>query len=1053
MRLGIDLQSLQLHSDLTTVHAKEKISLVHAVIGKSPRDAVILFLSGMFPNTISPIRALFDKVLPQQNIAVWHSPGPIHQSNPDYTWRFQCAQHIRDSFIAAKKLDALILIDFFIGYGEDVFNEINAELPPTFVFLLQHFSLSSSDFGLDSYKLNKLANLQIAKQVVCSSELVGELHNAGLVPSQVFDSKCDFNKVVEACVEELLASNKLKVVSEINVSGEKFKMAFISPLPPERSGIADFSAELLPALAEFYDIDVFVDIQVIRSNQSSNNYNLKNLQDLPLEYELYDRVFYHIGNSPNHSRAAELVNKCPGVVAFHDLYLGDLRYYQQHHDGLSYKWFTELYQGHGFTSLLELARAKDLLEVLHKYPCHFSIVKDAIGGIVHSKSAIDLVQTWNDKKVANKFDYVPLARKAARCFSQKSVRNSLGFAENDIVICSFGMLGPTKFNDRLLKAWLKSPLSKAPQYKLVFVGENDPELYGKNLLETIQFEELKDSVTITGWVSSEEYTRYLNVANLAIQLRSTSRGEASAAALDCLNYGIPLIVNEVGALSELPHELVKTVSQECTIGELTQQLSDFHFKHDEFTVSAEKSQKYIEQNHSVSACAKAYFETIENQYKQLKFGRSDLISNLVKNDLIPKDDETLISIAKSIGKTFPTVKPKGSIFIDVTAICQNDLKTGIQRVVRALLIEFILNPPEGFRIEPVYLTDEGNRWHYRFARNYTLNLLDYPSGILVDDELEVSPGDMFLGLDYSGPCIAEADKANVFNLFHENGAKVYFVIYDLLPITLSQYFPNESLHGHTNWLKTITKYDGVICISKAVAEETMAWLSTNKNYENDPKVGYFHLGADVENSIPTTGIPINAASTLALMRKRPTFVMVGTLEPRKGHSYILDVFTLLWRSKVDVNLVIVGKQGWMVDKLASDIKVHSELNEHLHWIEDASDEYLESIYQVSTCLIAASEGEGFGLPIIEAARHNVPIFARDIPVFREVAGDCAFYFSGDDKSKTLDEIKYWLELHKKDMHPKSEKVTILSWKQSSEQLKQVISGGSWLGSINDVIRR
>ena len=54
------------------------------------------------------------------------------------------------------------------------------------------------------------------------------------------------------------------------------------------------------------------------------------------------------------------------------------------------------------------------------------------------------------------------------------------------------------------------------------------------------------------------------------------------------------------------------------------------------------------------------------------------------------------------------------------------------------------------------------------------------------------------------------------------------------------------------------------------------------------------------------------------------------------------------------------------------------------WLEGISDEYLDKVYAASTCLIAASEGEGFGLPLIEAAQHKLPIIARDIPVFREV---------------------------------------------------------------------
>ena len=120
--------------------------------------------------------------------------------------------------------------------------------------------------------------------------------------------------------------------------------------------------------------------------------------------------------------------------------------------------------------------------------------------------------------------------------------------------------------------------------------------------------------------------------------------------------------------------------------------------------------------------------------------------------------------------------------------------------------------------------------------------------------------------------------------------------------------------------------------------------------------------------------------------------MVATIEPRKGHHQTLKAFELLWGQGADINLVIVGKQGWLVEELIENIKAHSELNKRLFWQEGISDEYLENIYAESTCLIAASEGEGFGLPLIEAAQKGKPIIARDIKVFREVAGDYAYYF-------------------------------------------------------------
>ena len=117
--------------------------------------------------------------------------------------------------------------------------------------------------------------------------------------------------------------------------------------------------------------------------------------------------------------------------------------------------------------------------------------------------------------------------------------------------------------------------------------------------------------------------------------------------------------------------------------------------------------------------------------------------------------------------------------------------------------------------------------------------------------------------------------------------------------------------------------------------------------------------------------------------------------------------------------MIVGKQGWTVENLIKNLHHHFERGKRLFLLEAISDEYLEKVYAASTCLIAASEGEGFELPLIEAAQHNVPIIARDIPDFREVAGEHAYYFSGLKPSTLADAISEWLKLYRLKRYPLS----------------------------------
>ena len=137
-------------------------------------------------------------------------------------------------------------------------------------------------------------------------------------------------------------------------------------------------------------------------------------------------------------------------------------------------------------------------------------------------------------------------------------------------------------------------------------------------------------------------------------------------------------------------------------------------------------------------------------------------------------------------------------------------------------------------------------------------------------------------------------------------------------------------------------------------------------------------------------------------------------------------------------MVIVGKAGWQMEDLLAKIQSHAEIDRQLFWLKGIDDDYLTHIYAASTCLISASEGEGFGLPLIEAAQHKLPIIARDIPVFREVACEHAYYFKGKDPETLAEAIKSWLALYETGRHPSTDQMSWLTWKESAAQLKQVV---------------
>lgn len=378
--------------------------------------------------------------------------------------------------------------------------------------------------------------------------------------------------------------------------------------------------------------------------------------------------------------------------------------------------------------------------------------------------------------------------------------------------------------------------------------------------------------------------------------------------------------------------------------------------------------------------------------------------------------------------------PRRQLLLDISELVVRDAKTGIQRVVRSILKEWLTHPPTGYRVEPVYATVEQG---YRYARQFTLGFLGDEAAPFVDEPIDYAPGDVFFGLDLQ-PQVQVAQRA-FYQALRQQGVQVRFMVYDLLCVLLPGHFLPGSAEGFALWLSVVAESDGAVCISKAVADELDEWVKKNGPPRQRPfKIGWFHLGADIDNSHPTQSLPPDASITLDQLRARPSFLMVGTLEPRKGHAQVLDAFDYLWRSGVAVNLVIVGKQGWLIDELVARLRSHPELNQRLFWLEGISDEYLEKVYAASTCLIAASYGEGFGLPLIEAARHKLPIIARDIPVFREVAGEHAFYFTARDGAELAAAILKWLELYAQGRHPKSEAMPYLTWKESAQRLLSIV---------------
>jgi glycosyltransferase involved in cell wall biosynthesis len=548
----------------------------------------------------------------------------------------------------------------------------------------------------------------------------------------------------------------------------------------------------------------------------------------------------------------------------------------------------------------------------------------------------------------------------------------------------------------------------------------------------------ENQILFTGYVSENDLLCLYNLCDLYV-FPSWHEG-FGLPVLEAMTCGAPVICSNNTSVYEVCGRYDATFNP-LVEGEITAKLyevlSNETFRNELIQYSLERSKLF-----SWDCVARSALDFFEAKYLKLKSTRHrqsgdsselsalyDGITNL--NGYASEQD--LIGMAASIALNDFSFSRKPCLFVDVSELYARDAKTGIQRVTRSILLELVTNPPEGFDVYPVFARPD--EVGYRYATKL-LNDITAKNCPQSNAFIDTKKGDIFLGLDLQHQVVGSQEK--YLQTLRNQGVGIYFVVYDLLPILRPRDFADGAAQMHSEWLSILCKFDGLSCISKAVADEFRMWSSDFAKLTKDFRVGYFHLGSDIHNSIPSAGKPADADAVIAKIKATTSFLMVGTLEPRKGYQQVLEAFELIWGAGGEASLVMVGKLGWKTEALAEKIKNHPQLEKKLFWLQGISDEYLDEIYNASSCLIAASYGEGFGLPLVEASAHGIPIIARDIPVFREVAGNGAFFFNGLSAMDLTNAIQEWQRLLDAKIAPTSSNVHRLSWGDSAKNLLQSI---------------
>ncbi len=297
--------------------------------------------------------------------------------------------------------------------------------------------------------------------------------------------------------------------------------------------------------------------------------------------------------------------------------------------------------------------------------------------------------------------------------------------------------------------------------------------------------------------------------------------------------------------------------------------------------------------------------------------------------------------------------------------------------------------------------------------------------------IAIVPGDVVVLLDATWG----TDLSRELRRARAGGAQVWVVVQDLIPINHPDIAPEGLPLLLDAWLRrTIPLSDGLLAISRTVADEVRAYARERfADGPGSPQIDSFYLGAGFDPA--PAGVADLARVRGAFDRcSGSVYLVVGTIEPRKDCARILAAFERLWAEGSDAALMLFGRAGWRSYDLIDRLRSHPEHGRRLLWFEDGSDAELDFAYRHAAALIFASRCEGFGLPLVEAMQHALPVLASDIPIFREIGGDYPDFFRSGDELAIYAAIRRFAD--RRTLEPNSVRTPKrwLSWSDSAQMM-------------------
>jgi glycosyltransferase involved in cell wall biosynthesis len=387
------------------------------------------------------------------------------------------------------------------------------------------------------------------------------------------------------------------------------KIAYFSPLNPIKSGISDYSEELLEYLGGFGRIELFVDDYRPSSLWLYDYFPIHNYRRV---YENngkndHDIHVYHMGNNDNHSYIYSLCLEYPGLVVLHEPMLHHFVFSQTVGNNRLRDYLRELdycYKSERSQIVKTTLETRDE-NSWYDYPLVDRIVDSSMGIIVHSEFARQKVLDVNPGAKVRKIPHHYAPPPVNHLRSRDVVREILGFHPDDFLVGSLGYMTASKRIDVLLRAiaWIKG---QGYNIKLLLVGKMLPGCEAPRWIEELGLEE---NVLVTGFVDTRTFREYLNLPDIFVALRHPSAGETSGSVIKMMGTGNPVMVSDQFAFSEFPDDCcIKVTPGDAEEEELREKLFYYMENPDERLALGARSRHHILTRHDIQNSAREYAE-------------------------------------------------------------------------------------------------------------------------------------------------------------------------------------------------------------------------------------------------------------------------------------------------------------------------------------------------------------------------------------------------------------------------------------------------------------